>query len=98
MNTSFYWRDFPRTKPRRPGSYLVTFELPFMDGREVDMDCWDGVEFGYKNGVIAWMPCPRAYRDTDSQLNYSNVLSADKLDALIEKKIAERLEGSKENE
>lgn len=98
MNTSFYWRDFPRTKPRRPGLYLVTFELPFMDAREVDVDTWDGIEFGYKSSVIAWMPCPRAYKDTDSQLNYANVLSADELDSLIEKKFNERTESLGEHD
>ena len=91
MNTSFYWRDFPRTSPRRPGNYLVTFELPFMDSREVDLDTWDGIEFGYKNSVIAWMPCPRAYRDTDDPRTSSSiVMPFEEIDSLIEQKMRER--------
>lgn len=92
MNTSFYWRDFPRTRPRRPGSYLVTFELPFMDDREVDVDTWDGIEFGYKNGVVAWMPCPRGYRDTDSPQVHPDVMTLEEIDSLIEQKVRKRFE------
>lgn len=97
MNTSFYWRDFPRTRPRRPGQYLVTFELPFMDGREVDTDTWDGIEFGYKHSVIAWMPCPRGYKDTDNPRARLK-LKADEIDSLVEQKIQDHLESGNEND
>lgn len=90
MNTSFYWRDYPRTRPRRPGNYLVTFELPFMEQREVDVDTWDGIEFGYKNGVIAWMPCPRSYKDADTPQSFTPVMPFEEIDSLIEQKVRER--------
>jgi len=70
MSSAYYWRDYPRTMPRRPGQYLVTFKLPFAE-KEVDIDYWEDGRFGYCNSVVAWMPCPLPYRpyNTPSHVN-----------------------------
>lgn len=94
MRTKFFWREYPRIKPDHPGIYLVTYDMKFTDEREVDVDTWDGSGFGYKDGVIAWMPCPNAYNSACSPTGLIEFtdLDLEKIEQMIEMILAAKLD------
>lgn len=59
----YYWRAYPRAKPRWKNQYWVTLDVPFDDGPSLDFDAWDGMSWEhFENTVIAWMPMPQPYQ------------------------------------